>query len=53
MEMTEYKSEFIGTIVERGFLHQCTDIDGLDELLSRGPVSAYIGFDCTKPIDIH
>ena len=47
--MTEYKSEFIGTIVERGFLHQCTDIDGLDELLSRGPVSAYIGFDCTAP----
>lgn len=47
--MTEYKSEFIGTIVERGFLHQCTDIDGLDDLLSQGPVSAYIGFDCTAP----
>jgi len=47
--MTEYKSEFIGTIVERGFLHQCTDLDALDDLLSRGPVSAYIGFDCTAP----
>lgn len=32
---------------ERGFLHDCTDADGLDELLQAGPITAYIGFDLT------
>ena len=52
--MTSRKSEFIQGVEERGFLHQCTDLDGLDALaaLSDGggkPVTAYIGFDCTAP----
>lgn len=35
---------------ERGYLHQCTDEDGLSALLSSGNcVPAYIGFDCTAP----
>ena len=38
---------FLETIRERGFLHQCTDADGLDSLLGGPPVPAYIGFDCT------
>ena len=42
------KSQFLGTIIERGFVHQCTDEVGLDALLAAGkPVAAYIGFDCT------
>lgn len=41
------KSEFLKEISERGFLHQCTDLEGLDEQLMAGPVTAYIGFDCT------
>ena len=48
--MTEYqpKSEFLRTIIERGFFHQCTDLEALDARLMRGdPVSAYIGFDAT------
>ena len=48
--MTEYKpkSEFLRTIRERGFFHQCTDLEALDARLMRGdPVSAYIGFDAT------
>lgn len=41
------KSEFLKEITQRGFLHQSTDLDGLDQQLVSGPVTAYIGFDCT------
>jgi len=47
--MKTYKSEFLRTLAERGFLHQCTNIDALDELMERENVTAYIGFDCTAP----
>ena len=47
--MSELKSNFIKTVVDRGYLHQCTDMDTLDALASDGIVSAYIGFDCTAP----
>ena len=41
------KSEFMAVIMERGFLADCTDYQGLDEALSAGPVTAYIGYDAT------
>jgi tyrosyl-tRNA synthetase len=41
------KSEFLKDATERGFVFQCTDPEGLDEALLAGPVSGYIGFDCT------
>lgn len=41
------QSEFLRTLVERGFLHQCTDLAALDERLRAGPVVAYNGFDLT------
>jgi len=42
------RSEFLKVMQERGFLHQCTNLDGLDAQLSSGtPVTAYIGFDAT------
>ncbi len=47
--MPSYKSEFVQTVVERGYLHQCTDIDALDELATKEIIPAYIGFDCTAP----
>ncbi len=47
--MTSHKSDFIKGAVERGFLHQCTDIDALDALAAKPPVVGYIGFDCTAP----
>jgi tyrosyl-tRNA synthetase len=47
--MTEPKSDFLRTIVDRGFLHQATDLEGLDAALTEGTVTAYIGFDCTAP----
>ncbi len=41
------KSDFMAVMMERGFLADCTDYQGLDEALSKGPVPAYIGFDAT------
>ncbi|MEJ0015660.1 MAG: tyrosine--tRNA ligase [Acetobacteraceae bacterium] len=40
-------SEFLREATERGFVFQCTDTDGLDAAFSAGPLTAYIGFDCT------
>ena len=45
--MASYKSDFIRTLEERGFIHQCSDIDSLDTLAAKEVVTAYIGFDCT------
>jgi len=42
-----YKSDFLNVLNERGFLHQCSDLAGLDAKLSSGVQSAYIGFDPT------
>ena len=47
--MASPRSEFIHTVLERGYLHQCTDLDALDDLAADGAVTAYIGFDCTAP----
>ncbi len=47
--MADPKSGFLRDIVQRGFVHQCTDLAGLDEAAAAGPVTAYIGFDCTAP----
>ncbi len=47
--MSNPRSTFLRTIVERGYLHQCTDMDGLDARFNDGRVVAYIGFDCTAP----
>ncbi|RFP89518.1 tyrosine--tRNA ligase [Rhodobacteraceae bacterium 63075] len=41
------RSEFMRVMIERGFLADCTDYQGLDEALSKGVVPAYIGFDAT------
>ena len=41
------RSEFLRTLVERGFLHQCTDLEALDAAAASGCVTGYIGFDAT------
>lgn len=41
------KSAFLTELISRGFMHQATNLDGLDALTSAQPISAYIGFDCT------
>lgn len=45
--MAAFKSEFMRIVHERGMVHQCSDAVRLDELLSSGVRTAYIGFDCT------
>jgi tyrosyl-tRNA synthetase len=43
------KSEFLQIMQERGFIHQCSDLAGLDALAAKGEVVAYVGYDCTAP----
>ncbi|MGE4218531.1 MAG: tyrosine--tRNA ligase [Alphaproteobacteria bacterium] len=45
--MTTPASDFLATATARGFVHQCTDPEGLTALTGKGPVTAYIGFDAT------
>jgi tyrosyl-tRNA synthetase len=45
--MIEFKSEFLRTLTERGYIHQQTHAEGLDERALSGVVTAYIGFDAT------
>jgi len=47
--MTDYTSDLMKTLTERGFLYQCTDETALDKAASDGVVTGYIGFDCTAP----
>ena len=41
------RSAFLSAAIERGYVHQCTDFKTLDERLSSGRVTGYIGYDCT------
>src|SRR5665647_1224284 len=45
--MTVFKSDFLNTLQQRGFIHQCTDFEGLDALAAKGQATAYVGYDCT------
>jgi len=40
---------FLTEFEKRGYLSHCTDRSGLNELMSRGKIKGYIGFDCTAP----
>jgi tyrosyl-tRNA synthetase len=41
------KNKFLLEMQSRGYLNQCTDLDKLDKICNKNPVSGYIGFDCT------
>ena len=41
------RSEFLRTLVERGYVHQCTDLEALDAAAVAGRITGYIGFDAT------
>jgi tyrosyl-tRNA synthetase len=47
--MSDYqpRSDFLRTLFARGFIHQCSDVEGLDQKALSGELIAYIGFDCT------
>ncbi len=41
------KSEFLTVMMQRGYLADCTDMQGLDDRLMAGVVPTYIGYDAT------
>ena len=43
------KSDFLAALLERGYVHQCSDFEGLDSKAKAGELTAYIGYDCTAP----
>jgi tyrosyl-tRNA synthetase len=45
--MSSSRSSFLAAVEERGFIHQVTDRAALEALLAKGPVTAYVGYDCT------
>lgn len=45
--MSEFKSDFLRTLKERGFIHQVSDETGLDDLFTKETVTAYVGYDAT------
>jgi tyrosyl-tRNA synthetase len=45
--MSAYKSEFLNVLATRGFIHQVSEPDALDQLAASKSITAYIGFDCT------
>jgi tyrosyl-tRNA synthetase len=45
--MSQFKSEFLQVVHERGMVHQGSELAALDAKLMDGPQAAYIGFDCT------
>ncbi len=46
---TEYRSDLLRLLSERGYIHQVTDAAALDALAMRQVVPGYIGFDPTAP----
>ena len=47
---SEFKSDLLKVLDERGYIHQCTDPQALDDLASSGTIiTAYAGYDCTAP----
>ncbi len=49
MATFDAKSEVLRTLLERGYVHQCTDFARLDAAFQAGRVVAYVGYDCTAP----
>ena len=47
--MSAHNSSFLRVLNDRGYVHQITDAAALDALAQAGPVTGYIGFDCTAP----
>jgi tyrosyl-tRNA synthetase len=47
--MSGYKSDFLRTLAERGFIHQVSEPEALDALAHSSRITGYIGFDCTAP----
>ncbi len=47
--MTNYQSDLLRLLNERGYIHQLTDAKALDALAAKTIIPGYIGFDATAP----
>jgi tyrosyl-tRNA synthetase len=47
--MSQFRSDLLRVLDQRGHLHQCTDPEALDARASRESITAYIGYDATAP----
>jgi tyrosyl-tRNA synthetase len=47
--MSAPQSDFLRILTERGFVHQCSDLEGVDKAAREGRLTAYVGYDCTAP----
>jgi tyrosyl-tRNA synthetase len=45
--MPKYKSDFLNVLDQRGFIHQISDPEGLDEAAHKGRITGYVGYDAT------
>ncbi|WP_422343874.1 tyrosine--tRNA ligase [Parasphingorhabdus sp.] len=45
--MTNYQSDLLRLMNDRGYIHQLTDANGLDQLASKTIIPGYVGFDAT------
>jgi tyrosyl-tRNA synthetase len=45
--MTVYKSDFLNVLEQRGLIHQISDPAALDDACTKGPITAYVGYDAT------
>ncbi|KMO30074.1 tyrosine--tRNA ligase [Methylobacterium aquaticum] len=43
------RSDFLRVLLERGYVHQCSDFAGVDEAARESRLTAYVGYDCTAP----
>ncbi|ARQ01993.1 tyrosine--tRNA ligase [Pseudorhodoplanes sinuspersici] len=47
--MSQFKSDFLRVLSDRGFIHQVSEPEALDALAASSRITAYIGYDCTAP----
>ena len=47
--MSSPNSDFLRVLTERGFIHQTSDVGGIDALTRAGKLTTYVGYDCTAP----
>lgn len=45
--MSQFKSDFLRVLSDRGFIHQVSEPEALDALATSSQITAYIGYDCT------
>jgi tyrosyl-tRNA synthetase len=45
--MAQFKSDFLNVLDQRGFIHQGSDLEGLDALAAKEIVTGYVGYDAT------